>query len=238
MPVAKDQLITASPVQISSFLPFTRTLLTDRQAQPTPTYQPRAKAALVQNLSQLRTVLNSDARLLILDLEFFQVGQQQHISQLAGRLYDQPVSFNYYFYHDQQSGNRQLQFLRRYDVPLSQAPHFTIKHQLPRVVALVDQLAPDYIVSWDNHLDFKALQAAADRQCLSKNRRFWNTVQSLDLEQLIAQQVWQGQKTLGLKKMCQLLNLPAVEFHKAHNDVKAIEWLLKFYAHDLGQELL
>ncbi|MGM9892613.1 hypothetical protein [Limosilactobacillus sp.] len=226
-----------TPVQISSFLPFTQAILTSPPALPAPTPELKRKAAPIQNFKQLRSVLNSSARLLIMDLEFFQLNRQNQISQLAGRLYDQPASFNYYFYHDQQPNNRQLQFLRRYDLSPSQAGRFTAKHLLPRIVAVVDQLAPDYLVSWDNHLDFKALQTLADRQDLPDDQRFWKTTQLLDLEKLIAQQVWQGQKTLSLKKMCQLLNLPAIEFHKAHNDVRAIEWILKFYSHDLGREL-
>lgn len=220
------------PVQISSFLPLTRELL--RVPVTTPVAE---KAVPVPDFTRLRQVLNSHQRLLILDLEFFQTSKQHHISQIAGRVYDRPEQFNYYFFDELQSGNRQLQFLRRYDVPLSAAARFTVKAQLSRVTSLVNQLAPDYIVSWDNRLDFKALQQAALQVGIPADQRFWNTVQSIDLERLIAQQVWQNQKSLGLKKMCQLLNLPMVEFHQAQNDVQAIEWVLKFYARDLVREL-
>lgn len=229
------QEMVFSPVHISSFLPLTGTLL---KATTVTTTSPRKKTApVVADLDHLRRILNGPQRLLILDLEFFQAGKQHHISQIAGRLYEQPVKFNYYFFNDQQSGNRQLQFLQHYDVPLSVAAQFTIKEQLSRVVNLVNQLMPDYIVSWDNSLDFKALQQAAQSIGIPADQRFWNTIQPLDLEQLIAQQVWQNQKSLGLKRMCQLLNLPMVEFHQAQNDVRAIEWILQFYSHDLGREL-
>lgn len=198
----------------------------------------KAKAAPVENLNQLRAVLNGSAKLLILDLEFFQAGNQNHIFQLAGRVYNQAEKFNYYFFNSQQTDTRQLQFLRRYDVPFSQAQQFTVKHQLPRIVKLVDSLAPDYLVSWDNSQDFKALQRAANRLAIPKQNRFWNTVQAIDLEKLVAQQVWNGQKALGLKKMCQLLNLPPFKFHQAQHDVRAIEAILKFYSLDLSRELL
>ncbi|EEW53503.1 hypothetical protein [Limosilactobacillus antri] len=198
----------------------------------------KAKAAPVENLNQLRAVLNGSAKLLILDLEFFQAGNQNHIFQLAGRVYNQAEKFNYYFFNSQQTDTRQLQFLRRYDVPFSQAQQFTVKHQLPRIIKLVDSLAPDYLVSWDNSQDFKALQRAANRLAIPKQNRFWNTVQAIDLEKLVAQQVWNGQKALGLKKMCQLLNLPPFKFHQAQHDVRAIEAILKFYSLDLSRELL
>ena len=198
----------------------------------------KAKAAPVENLNQLRAVLNGSTKLLILDLEFFQAGNQNHIFQLAGRVYNQAEKFNYYFFNSQQTDTRQLQFLRRYDVPFSQAQQFTVKHQLPRIIKLVDSLAPDYLVSWDNSQDFKALQRAANRLAIPKQNRFWNTVQAIDLEKLVAQQVWNGQKALGLKKMCQLLNLPPFKFHQAQHDVRAIEAILKFYSLDLSRELL
>lgn len=224
-----------SPIRFSSLFPLSQALLTVQDTTNQTTV--KTKADPVQTIEQLRTVLNSSARLLILDLEFFQSGKQNHIFQLAGRLYNQPASFNYYFFNNQQTDARQLQLLRRFDVPFSQAQRFTVKYQLPRIIALVRNLAPDYIVSWDNHQDFKALQQAANRLAIPKHDRFWNTVQPVDLERLVSQQVWQGQKALGLKKMCQLLNLPQVKFHHAHHDVRAIEAILKFYSLDLGREL-
>lgn len=228
----------SSPIYFSSFSPLARSILAGCNiAAPSATPPTKAKASAVKDLNQLRTVLNSPARLLILDLEFFQAGKQNHIFQLAGRMYEQSASFNYYFFNNQQTDNRQLQFLRRYDVPFSQAQQFTVKQQLPRIINLVRRLALDYIVSWDNSLDFKSLQQAANGLSIPKQDRFWNTVQAIDLEWLVAQQVWQGQRALGLKRMCQLLNLPQFKFHHAQHDVRAIKAILKFYSRDLSREL-
>lgn len=228
-----------APIHFSSLFPISQYIMVGQNLNgPAAAPVGRAKAAPVESLTQLRAVLNGSARLLILDLEFFQADNQNHIFQLAGRIYGQAKKFNYYFFNSQQTDARQLQFLRRYDVPFSQAQQYTVKYQLPRIIKLVASLAPDYLVSWDNSQDFKALQRAANRLALPKQNRFWNTIQAIDLEKLVAQQVWNGQKALGLKKMCQLLNLPPFKFHQAQHDVRAIEAILKFYSLDLSRELL
>lgn len=111
-----------APIHFSSLFPISQYIMVGQNLNgPAAAPVGRAKAAPVESLTQLRAVLNGSARLLILDLEFFQAGNQNHIFQLAGRIYGQAEKFNYYFFNSQQTETRQLQFLRRYDVPFSQA---------------------------------------------------------------------------------------------------------------------
>ena len=90
---------------------------------------------------------------------------------------------------------------------------------------------------WDNGTDFESLNYEANRLKIRKEDRPWRTIQSLDLEKLVAKEVWKSKSGISLEKMCRLLHLPRVKYHQAQNDVIAIEQILKFYARDLEREL-
>lgn len=79
-----------APIHFSSLFPISQYIMVGQNLNgPAAAPVGRAKAAPVESLTQLRAVLNGSARLLILDLEFFQAGNQNHIFQLAGRIYGQ-----------------------------------------------------------------------------------------------------------------------------------------------------
>lgn len=91
-----------APIHFSSLFPISQYIMVGQNLNgPAAAPVGRAKAAPVESLTQLRAVLNGSARLLILDLEFFQAGNQNHIFQLAGRIYGQAEKFNYYFFNSQ-----------------------------------------------------------------------------------------------------------------------------------------
>ncbi|MBB1079292.1 hypothetical protein H5S09_11350 [Limosilactobacillus sp. STM2_1] len=225
-------------IHFSSFLPVTTMIL--QAVPPTKDVTGKvSKAAKVENFDQLRDVLNSNARLLILDLEFYQDQQknQNGVAQIAGRMYERHISFDYHLYGRNMSADRQLAFLRQYDVCLSEASTYTIDEIFRRIFRFIATEQPDYIVSWDNSTDFELLNREANRLKIPKEERPWRTIQSLDLEKLVAKEVWKNKNAISLEKMCRLLHLPAIKFHQAQNDVLAIEQILKFYARDLSQEL-
>ena len=90
-----------SVVSFSSFAPVTEMIL---QSLPAEKDKEEQKAPAIKNFDQLRQRLsqrlNSKARFLILDLEFFQ-DQQKHrngVAQIAGKMFETQNSFNYHLY--------------------------------------------------------------------------------------------------------------------------------------------
>lgn len=76
-----------SVVRFSSFAPVTEMIL---QSLPAAKDKEEQKAPAIKNFDQLRQRLNSQARFLILDLEFFQ-DQQKHrngVAQIAGKMFE------------------------------------------------------------------------------------------------------------------------------------------------------
>ena len=70
-----------APIHFSSLFPISQYIMVGQNLNgPAAAQVGRAKAAPVESLTQLRPVLNGSARLLILELEFFQAGHQNHIS--------------------------------------------------------------------------------------------------------------------------------------------------------------
>lgn len=225
-----------SVVHFSSFAPVTEMIL---QSLPAVKDKEDQKAPAIKNFDQLRQRLNSHARFLILDLEFFQ-DQQKHrngVAQIAGKMFETQNSFNYYLYAQSMSAERQLAFLRQYDLRLSEVNGYEIRQIFNRIFHFIAVERPDYIVSWDNGTDFESLNYEANRLKIRKEDRPWRTIQSLDLEKLVAKEVWKSKSGISLEKMCRLLHLPRVKYHQAQNDVMAIEQILKFYACDLEREL-
>lgn len=221
-------------IHFGSFLPVTTMIL---QAAPLNAQEQRSPA--VKNFAQLRQVLNSKARLLILDLEFYQDQQKKRncVAQIAGRIFEGHRSFNYYLYGRNMAADRQLAFLKQYDLRLSEVSSYDIAAIFQRIFRFIEAEQPDYLVSWDNSTDFELLNREANRLKIPKDQRPWRTIQSLDLEKLVAKEVWKNKSAISLEKMCRLLHLPPVKYHQAQNDVYAIEQILKFYALDLGREL-
>lgn len=226
----------ASVVHFSSFAPITSMLL---QVQPANGQQStNLKAQAVKNFDQLRAVLNSRARLLILDLEFFQdTHQRNRVAQIAGRMYQTHMTFNYKLYATSMPPERQLAFLKQSNLRYSEVEEYQIASVLQRFNQFIASQQPDYIVSWDNSTDFNLLNQAANKLKIPQKQRPWCNIQSLDLEKLIAKEVWKNKSAISLEKMFRLLHLPRVKFHQAQNDVWAIEQVLKFYSLDLDREL-
>lgn len=223
-------------ISFSSFLPITEMIM---QADQQTAGEGESRASAVKNFDQLRNVLRSDARLLIMDLEFYKDPQknQNCPAQIAGKMFEGHASFNYHLFGTNMPAERQVAFLRQYDLRFSETDRYQAAEVIRRIMAFVEAEQPDYIVSWDNSTDFSLLNREANRMGLPKDQRPWRTIRPLDLEKLVAKEVWNNKNAISLEKMCTLLHLPAVKHHRAQNDVKAIEQILKFYALDLGREL-
>ncbi|WP_225430864.1 hypothetical protein [Limosilactobacillus reuteri] len=177
-----------SVVHFSSFAPVTEMIL---QSLPAVKDKEDQKAPAIKNFDQLRQRLNSHARFLILDLEFFQ-DQQKHrngVAQIAGKIFETQNSFNYYLYAQNMSAERQLAFLRQYDLRLSEVNGYEVRQIFNRIFHFIAVERPDYIVSWDNGTDFESLNYEANRLKIRKEDRPWRTIQSLDLEKLVAKEV-------------------------------------------------
>ncbi|GGI63888.1 hypothetical protein [Limosilactobacillus caviae] len=229
---------TTPIIHFGSFLPIT-TMILQSLPMKEKSSSVGGKASKIEDFNQLRQVLNGDARLLILDLEFYQ-DQKKHkncVAQIAGRMFEGHSSFNYHLYANNMPADRQLSFLQQYDLRFSEAATYSIEQIFQRIFNFIDIEQPDYIVSWDNSTDFELLNREANRLKLAKDERPWRTIQSLDLERLVAKEVWKNKSGISLEKMCRLLHFPPVKYHQAQNDVVAIEQILKFYARDLWREL-
>ena len=159
------------------------------------------------------------------------------LPRLQGECLKHKAAFNYYLYAQNMSAERQLAFLRQYDLRLSEVNEYEVRQIFNRIFHFIAVERPDYIVSWDNGTDFESLNYEANRLKIRKEDRPWRTIQSLDLVKLVAKQVWKSKSGISLEKMCRLLHLPRVKYHQAQNDVIAIEQILKFYARDLAREL-
>ena len=161
-----------SVVHFSSFAPVTEMIL---QSLPAVKDKEDQKAPAIKNFDQLRQRLNSHARFLILDLEFFQ-DQQKHrngVAQIAGKIFETQNSFNYYLYA----------------LRLSEVNGYEVRQIFNRIFHFIAVERPDYIVSWDNGTDFESLNYEANRLKIRKEDRPWRTIQSLDLEKLVAKEV-------------------------------------------------
>lgn len=225
-----------SIISFSSFLPITEMIM---QADQQAIEEQVPLAPAVKNFDQLRNVLRSDSRLLILDLEFYQdpKNKQNYVAQIAGKMFERHASFNYHLFGTNMPLERQVAFLRQYDLRFSEVGRYGIDEVLQRIMMFIATERPDYIVSWDNSMDFSLLNREANRLGIPKNERPWQTICPLDLAKLVAKEVWKNKRAISLEKMSTLLHLPAVKHHHAQNDVKVIEQILKFYALDLGREL-
>ncbi len=157
-------------VHFSSFAPVTEMIL---QSLPVEKDKEAQKAPAIKNFDQLRQRLTSQARFLILDLEFFQ-DQQKHrngVAQIAGRMFETQSSFNYYLYAQNMSAERQLAFLRQYDLRLSEVNEYEVRQIFNRIFHFIAVERPDYIVSWDNGTDFESLNYEANRLKIRKEDR-------------------------------------------------------------------
>lgn len=223
-------------IHFGSFLPITTMIL---KAAPQNKVNETSKAPAVKDFTQLRKVLNSDARLLILDLEFYQDQQnnQHGVAQIAGKMFNHYSGFNYHLYGRNMSIDRQLTFLKQYDLRFSEVETYKTAAIFQRIFRFIENEQPDYLVSWDNSTDFDMLNREANRLHIPKDQRPWRTIRPLDLEKLVAKEVWKNKSGISLEKMCRLLHLPPIKHHQAQNDVTAIEQVLRFYALDLGREL-
>lgn len=188
----------------------------------------------------LRQLLNSKARVLTLDFEFYQDDTNlQWISELAGKLYGSAQTFHYDFYSPLMSAERQLKFLREFDEPFSEIQRYEYSRVRPHLAAILRQLQPDYLVSWGNAVDFRALDREEERANIPQKKRLLAGIPRIDLADLLRDQVFDGEKTLSLEKMGKLLNIKGTEpRHVALNDVRLIDAILQFYAGDLNQEIL
>lgn len=196
----------------------------------------------VQSFDQLRQILNSDANILILDLEFYHTSTgQQLVSEIAGRVY----GTNDYFYYtifdcDQMTPADQLDFLRKTNLTYDVARRFNLKRIMKRVRTFIDQRDINFIASFDNAGDFRTLDAEAKRWKWPSKNCFWRHLGQIDLEKIIRDEVFSGQQSISLKKLIRLLNLQTdgERFHQAAHDVQYINMALQFYSHYLKEELV
>lgn len=69
---------------------------------------------------------------------------------------------------------------------LSEVNGYEVRQIFNRIFHFIAVERPDYIVSWDNGTDFESLNYEANRLKIRKEDRPWRTIQSLDLEKLVA----------------------------------------------------
>ena len=195
-----------------------------------------------RTFDQLRRVLNSNANILILDLEFYHTANgQQLVSEIAGRVY----GTNDYFYYtvfdcDQMTPADQLDFLRKTNLTYDVARRFNLRRIMKRVRHFIAQRDIDYISSFDNEGDFRTLNSEAQRWKWPSEKCFWRHLGQIDLEKIIRDEVYSGQQSISLKKLIRLLNLQTEgeRFHQAAHDVQYINMALQFYSHYLKAELV
>lgn len=196
----------------------------------------------VQTFDRLRQVLNSDANILILDLEFYLTSDgQQLISEVAGRVY----GTNDYFYYtifdcDRMTPADQIAFLKKTNLTYDVARQYNLNRIMKRVRRFIDQRNISYIASFDNAADFRTLNKEAKRWKWAKQNCFWRYLQPIDLEKIIRDEVFSGQQSISLKKLIRLLNLRIAgeRFHQAAHDVQYINMALQFYAQYQMEEVI
>lgn len=203
-------------------------------SQPVPAPQPE-----VTSLVELRQVLNSTAQILILDLEFYG-GKGTRVAQLAGQVYGSHERFNYLvFAPEAMTDAQQLKFLKETNLPYLDATKLDLTAVIERVNQFMHRQQIDYILGYDNHLDWRILNEEAKRYHWTPDQCFWKKPQDLDLEAILRQDALAGKTGISLQSLVGLLGINReLPFHQAQNDVTYMARVLQYYAHNINEEII
>lgn len=171
---------------------------------------------------------------LIMDFEFYQQEgpheNEQFLKEIAGKVFDESVSFYYPIFCPSTSDKQQLKFLKKTNLRYSEARTMTFAKKYSYYINTIETINPDVIVSWDNHTDLKILKEEEDRLGISRKNRLLTKYHKLDLARIVANEVFNGKRNLSLTAMGRLLNLKWM--YPAHNalyDSLLIDKILQWY---------
>lgn len=193
-----------------------------------------------QNFRELAAILNSPKVVVSLDCEFYQDDAgEMWLRQLAIKQFGTSNILAYQFFDDAMPAERQLDFLKKYDMTFSQARKLRYVKLRKHIVAALKQINPDFVVGWGSDNDLKVLDREEMRAHIKQKKRLSINVPKIDLAQIIQQEVFGGKATLSLAKMGKLLGIDGfVPRHVAKNDVLLLDAVLQFYAHDFNAEII
>lgn len=188
---------------------------------------------LTPTFQELSKILNSKHNCLILDLEFFvsnNPNNGRRPRQIAGKVFNTTVHFNYITFSGDMTEHDQMQLLKDTDLRYSEATKLKIKSVLSRIGKIVKDQSVKYIISYDNHLDFKTIKDE------SKFDIFNNTT-AIDLSSILRENLFDhSSQAPSLENFCKLLNLQnSDKYHDAYSDVLMIDRICQRYAYDLNE---
>lgn len=194
----------------------------------------------IQNLADLRNLLNSSTNILIMDLEFYGVGNEIRIKQIAGQIYGLHEKFNYaVFNQSRMKPTEQLTFLKQTNFTFQQAQNYDSTNVIQRVNEFLKRQKVSYLLSFDNNLDLKCLNREAELHHWDDSLRFWQHLKLIDLAKIIRDSVLDGKLTISLSNLVGLLGIDKdIKFHRAVNDVEYINRILKLYSYDMSRMLI
>lgn len=192
-----------------------------------------------QTLDELRQLLNSGQKLLVLDFEFYTDPKgTQWIREVAGKQFGTSTYFQYQLFNREMTPERQLELLQEWDTPYSETvnhDYFQIRNHLS---AILKMIYPDFVVCWGDAIDFNVLDREEQRIHIKQKDRLTVSIPRIDLARLVGREVFQNRTTLSLEKMGKLLGIKGTEpRHVALNDVRLLDRILQFYARDLNEDL-
>ena len=163
---------------------------------------------------------------LILDLEFYLNSKQEtKIKQIGGIVLSTGKQFNkFIFDSNDMSTQQQLNFLKEHNLTYAEANKLTPSAIMQEVQRFIRDNMIDTIVSWDNHLDFKALKAEGFDKIVPSNMKTY------DLEKIFANTNNNNDLSLNLQNFTTILNVPHTgKWHDALDDSRAIYQLCQLY---------
>lgn len=214
-------------------------LVSENQLKKMKEMADKTPAPIPKDIDDLRAVLNSNYHILSLDFEFYEDLNGDHwVSEMAGKEFGTSNTFNYKLFNAMMPAEQQLNFLKTYNLTYNQAMEYSYDRVRDHLIKILDDMNPDYIVSWDNVNDMKVLDREEGRAHISQGKRLTVGISKIDLAEIIGNQVFDGERTLSLAKMGKLLNIKRTEpRHEAINDVMLIDKILQFYKGDINQDL-
>lgn len=168
-------------------------------------------------------------RIMILDLEFYNntnVDKSDYYPrQIAGHLFNSRKSFNVQIFDsNQMNANRQIEFLKKTDLPYSAAKSYTLENAIDQLKRFIKDNQITTILSWDNNLDFYVLHDKA-------GDNLFKGLYSIDLAELVSNSLFDNNRRIPtLKNFSQTLNVSHKgKWHDAYDDVMTINGICQMY---------
>ena len=192
-----------------------------------PTPKTSTKKPDISTLQETFDYLKENGKhCLILDFEFYLNSKQEtKIKQIGGIVLGTGKQFNkFIFDSNDMSTQQQLNFLKEHNLTYAEANKLTPSTTMQEVQRFIRDNIIDTIVSWDNHLDFKALKAEGFDKIVPSNMKTY------DLEKIFANTNNNNDLSLNLQNFTTILNLPHTgKWHDALDDSRAIYQLCQLY---------